>query len=336
MDKGTRDYNLRTQQKGKSQPNAANKSKNSEVITSESEQPGAGVAITSDTSLHEERSAQGVAMIPPELASFMLESRASFTQLNGKLDKIMDDMANMKVDLANTKKTVSDLETGLTNTSDRVSNLEKNDLPQLRSLIDKKIEELDEKITLSEIHDRKQNLLIYGVQQRNEKENIYAVLHDVFVHFMGVSKDEASRIPLANAHRLPTPTRVAAGSPPQPPAIIVRFVKMVDRDRLLYGFERRPRQQSTQLSTTTQPPLPHPESSPFSKVTIRTDLPPKMKRERGRLASIAYSLRKKDHLATRIKIVGSKVILQTRKTTRNAGATPENWSSWSEPGNEKE
>ena len=237
---------------------------------------------------------------------------------------------------ANTKKTVSDLETGLTYTSDKVSSIEKEDLPQLRSLIDKKIEELEEKVTLSEIHDRKQNLLIYGVRQRNEKEDIYEVAQDVFVHFMGISREEAARIPLTNAHRLrPPTTRGAAGARPQPPIIIIRFVRMIDRDRLLYGFERRPRQPSTHPSTSAQPHIPPPESSPFSKVTIRTDLPPKMKRERGRLASVAYTLRKKDHLATRIKILGSKIILQTRKITRN-GAAPENWSAWSEPGNGEE
>ena len=335
MDNEVRDYNLRTQQKGKSQPNTTNKSKNSDKMTSVIEQNTSGAAISSDTSLHEDRtrSTPGAAMIPQELATFMGESRASFTQLNGKLDKFMDEMANMKIDLAKTKKNVSDLEAGLTYTSEKVSDIEKKDLPQLRNTIDKKIEELDEKITLSEIHDRKLNLLVYGLQPTNGKENIYDVVHEVFIHLMGISKEEASRIPLANAHRLPPSTRAATGSP-QPPAIIIRFARMIDRDRLLYGFERRPRQQSTDSSAdTSSAQLPPP--SPFSRVTIRTDLPPKLKRERGRLASIAYSLRKKDHLATRIKIVGTKVMLQTRKTTRN-GATPEHWSSWSEPGNGEE
>ncbi|XP_063962683.1 uncharacterized protein LOC135155970 [Lytechinus pictus] len=287
MDRGMRDYNLRAQQKGKSQSTAATKSKNSEVNTTDSEQSTTTTtgAMTGDTSLHEERSAQGAAMgmVPPELASFMLESRASFTQLNGKLDKFMEEMSTMKADLANTNHKVSDLETGLTLTSDKVSSIENTYLPQLRSQILNKIEELDEKLILSEIHDRKSNLLIYGVQQRNEKENTYDVVHEVFVHFMGISKEEASRVPLVNAHRLPSSTRGVAESQRQPPAIIVRFVRMIDRDRLLYGFERRPRQHSP---TSTQQPNPQPQSSPYSKVTIRTDLPPKMKKERGEVAHI--------------------------------------------------
>ena len=150
---------------------------------------------------------------------------------------------------------------------------------------------------------------------------------------MNISKDEAVRIPLVNAHRLPVPSHgrefTASGSrsQPQPPAIIIRFGRMIDRERLLYGFERRPRPHQQRVEPTSEAEERTPPS-PYSRVTIRTDLPPKMRKERGKLASTAYAIRKNDHLATRIKIAGTKVILQTRKITRN-GSTPDKWTDWS-------
>lgn len=45
----------------------------------------------------------------------------------------------------------------------------------------------------------------------------------------------------------------------------------------------------------------------FARVTVRTDVPPKMKCDRGRLTSIAFNIRKNNNLAISIRIFGSKV-----------------------------
>ena len=254
------------------------------------------------------------------------------TQVNDKLDTVINDIAELKSDLEITKKTVSDLQSSQTYTSDRLLDVEEKSLPQLRKYIDKKITELDEKITLSEIHDRKPNLLIYGIPPK-ANENIYETVNDILCHFLTISKEEAKHIPLVNAHRLPPANRDDSSSERQPPAVIIRFARMIDRDRLLNAYEHRPRQQS-QGQSQRQQPVPPGSSGPsaptaFSRVTIRTDLPPKMKRERGRLASIAYSIRKNNNLSTRIRIAGTHVLLQTRKIVRNGG-TPERWTNWTE------
>ena len=111
--------------------------------------------------------ARPVTVVTPELQSFMKDVKDMFrnftTQVNDKLDTVINDIAELKTDLEITKKTVSDLQSSQTNTSDRLLDVEEKSLPQLRKYIDKKITELDEKITLSEIHDRKPNLLIYGI-----------------------------------------------------------------------------------------------------------------------------------------------------------------------------
>ena len=209
---------------------------------------------------------------------------------NNNNNKVINDIAELKSDLEMTKKTVSELQSSQTNTSDRLLDVEEKSLPQLRKYIDKKITELDEKITLSEIHDRKSNLLIYGIPPK-ANENIYETVHDMFGHFLTISMEEAKHIPLVNAHRLPPANRDDSSSerqPAQPPAVIIRFARMIDRDRLLNAYEHRPRQQSQSQRQQRAPagssgPSAPTAFSPFSRVTIRTDLPPKMKRERGRL-----------------------------------------------------
>ena len=125
------------------------------------------------------------------------------------------------------------------------------------------------------------------------------------------------KIPVVNIHRLPTKsTPIGATNAPEPPdPIIVRFARMSDRDNLLRAFEqpRRPRNAT--------------EKSPARvRITVRTDLPPRMKRERGRLASIAYNLRKTKNLKTKIAVRGAKVVLMTKHPNEPSSA----WSTWSD------
>ena len=67
------------------------------------------------------------------------------TQVNDKLDTVINDIAELKSDLEITKKTVSDLQSSQTYTSDRLLDVEEKSLPQLRKYIDKKITELDKR-----------------------------------------------------------------------------------------------------------------------------------------------------------------------------------------------
>ena len=284
---------------------------------------------------------------PPELISFMHEMKGMFrnftTQVNTKLDSVISEISVIKSDLESTKKTVTDLEIGITHTSDRLDTVENNTLPQLRKYVEDKLVELDEKLTLSEIHDRKQNLLVYGVPPK-PNENIYETIQEIFCAYLNIPKKDAMMIPIANAHRLPPANRDTSGSGRQPPAIIVRFARMSDRDRLLHAFEHRPNPTRHQQMTPPGTETPLGSSSPssdspagaysvptaFARVTIRTDLPPKMKRERGRLASIAFNIRKNNNLATRIRISGTKVFLQTRKPIKLNGGMPDQWKNWKE------
>ena len=260
-----------------------------------------------------------------ELSSFMCEMRGLFgelsAQVNDKLDSVISEINVLKSDVAATKNTIKDMEKSLTSATERITEFESRDLPNLKSDFLRLNEELEEKLTLLELHQRKQNLLLYGVPKKAD-ENIYNTVQGVLAKFLGISLEEASSIGIINAHRLPSKRgNDQRRRDEEPDAIIVRFVHMADRDRLLRAFEYQPRDQTSSATPGQDPTRP--------RITIRSDLPPKMKRVRGKLASIAFNLRKNNNLSTRIRVSGTQVLLQTRKNVKSGG-TPSAWSTWSE------
>ena len=292
-------------------------------------------------------------------ASILTEMRSMFkdltVQMNSKFDLVIADITAIKRELNITKNAVIDLEKSVDFNDSKIKNLEKEVLPKIHEQLTKKSEEIEDKLILLELHQRKQNLLIYGVPER-KNENVYDTVKAVMTHF--ISREFAHKVSIVNTHRLPGPQAGNQRDRDRPRAIIVRFVNMADRDNLLQAFEQ-PRRNPTASSPTTghqasgtsdtiraeprQPTqLPGQQGEPqptysrvaatdvqtFKRVTIRSDLPISMKRERGRLAELAYKLRQKQ-FATRIRISGTKVYLQTRKHLQN-GAPPTSWSNWKE------
>ena len=249
--------------------------------------------------------------------AMLVEIRKMFcdftTPLNEKLDHLMTDFVGLKQEVEQVKSTIRDLETSAHDTSARMHSVESEKLPNMEKKFAKLKADMEEKLILQEMHNRKQNLLFYGVGSHS-KEDIYDTTHTVIADFLDMPKEEAAKIPLINAHRLPTRKADGAASNDRPEPIIVRFARMADRDKVLRAFEQ-PRRETNR--TGPQPP---------NRLTVRTDLPAAMKRERGRLANIAFDLRKNHALKTRIVIQGTKVILQTKKL--NEPST--NWSKWSD------
>ena len=261
--------------------------------------------------------------------SMLTEIRKMFSSFSAKIEKKLDsvitDITSLKQDVSTLKTTINALEASTSDTSARISSVENVKLPQMDRKITKLEEKLDEKLLALELHGRKQNLLFYGIAPRPQEE-IYATVSEAIGQLMNIPLEEAAKVPLINAHRLPRYNQKpdqenSIGSrsrPVGPDPIIVRFARMWDRERILQAFEHPTRQRETR-SEARRPTDP--------RVTVRTDLPPTMKRERGRLAHIAYQLRSNQPgLKTRIKIIGVKVVLQTRKSSE-VGST---WSKWSD------
>ena len=255
-----------------------------------------------------------------DIATLITSLKAS---VNTKLDTVIGDIASLKVEFASIKHSVTELEDFASVTSERLDKIQHSNIPDMLKKIEKVKNDLDEKLILFEVHERKLNLLIYGVRI-SQNENVYKEVFTVFSSILSISPEEAMRtIPLTNAHRLPRrkPSgNSGAGDTQQPDPIIVRFGRMQDRDRILFASQQRQR--------PTHGPAQSAGSTPT--IVIRTDLPPVMKRERGRLASIAYHLRKeRRNISTRIIVNGTRVILQTR-TAGNHNGPPSAWTAWKE------
>ena len=140
---------------------------------------------------------------------------------------------------------------------------------------------------LLEKHDRKYNLLIYGINE-DAGEKLYDKMRRFFVNDLGIEEERAQRIHFVNGHRYPTKS-----SGPNP--IILRFSCWDDRELVL--------SQAKNLLNTRK--------------RILTDLPVPMKLERDRLAKAAFKIRKENGLQTRIRDKGLDLYLEVRKDRKD-------------------
>ena len=165
-------------------------------------------------------------------------------KIEKKLDDVITDITSLKQDVSTLKTTINALETSASDTSARISSIEDVKLPQMDRKIKKLEEKIDEKLLALELHNRKQNLLFYGIAPRPQEE-IYATVSEAIGKLLNISVEEAANVPLINAHRLPRSTRKpdqeasaeSRNRPVGPDPIIVRFARMSDRERILQAFE---------------------------------------------------------------------------------------------------
>ena len=118
-----------------------------------------------------------------------------------------------------------------------------------------------------------------------------------------------------NVHRLPRRPAIS-DEDRAPDAIIMRFVKFAEREKVLRAFYTYNAAQSKKRAgagtTASAARGAADKDDPLFRVSIRTDLPRPMKIKRSQLATKAFELRKQGFL-TRIRVVGTDVILQTKR-----------------------
>ena len=311
---------------------------------------GGSEFLAADADAASDRILDSISEMKKEMKNMFANNAQQVKCVDDKLDSVIRDINAIKVDLSATKQTVAALEESVNFTDTKIDKIEKSVIPALKAKVNKQEEEFEEKLVQMEIHQRKQNLLVYGVPDK-DKEDIYATTREILCYFLKVTPDDAARIPLVNAHRLPRPSQrgeqLAAGQQDTGPSpVIIRFASMFHRDRVLHAYEFQSKSPRRQQSNPPGPGVQHHDGQTwdpiFARVSIRSDLPAKLKRERGKLASIAYRLRREEKVSTiayrlrreekvstRIKVIGSKVLLQTRKTGRD-GAPNTPWTTWTE------
>lgn len=222
-------------------------------------------------------------------------------------DKICMKIDNLTEEVSQLSKKVNEVEKSVQFNSDKITEIEKKELPEIRSNIQSSLSKLEEKLIMMEIYNRKSNLLFYGIPE-SRGENVFTLLRSTFVS-LGVSEEDAAVISFANAHRLPqrNATSSSAASPPAPPPIIAKFATMMDRDRILSAFDQQQRDRGKRDAPPADQPIQH------RRISVRVDLPPALKVRRGILAGVAFKLRKERNLSTKITVDRATVILQWKE-----------------------
>jgi uncharacterized protein YukE len=207
------------------------------------------------------------------------------------LKEFKQEMITVRQELTDTKSEVKDIKTQMKELEKSVAfHAEEAEDRETRyeaklNRTQAQLEELERKILLQEKHDRRYNLLFYGFPEQSD-ENLSELMKTFFKDKLEIDENHVNKMAFANLHRIPT-----EGKGPKP--VIVKFISMADRDIV--------------FSKAFHPSLRD------EKKRILTDLPVVMKRERGRLARIAYDIRQEEKLKTRIQETGLSVYLEVRK-----------------------
>eukprot|EP00057_Strongylocentrotus_purpuratus_P026860 XP_011681334.1 PREDICTED: uncharacterized protein LOC105446343 [Strongylocentrotus purpuratus] len=236
---------------------------------------------------------------PPQPPLTLADLNNSITEFQSFISSKLD---GISTDVAAINKRFTDLEVSVNFNAAKIREIEDRKLPEVKDSTQKMMKVLENKIISLEIHNRKSNLLFYGINQ-NEGEDVYKVLKDAFAT-LGV--DNAPTIAIANAHRLPRRGAADQTSQRGPVPIIARFCYMENRNAILAAFDN---QQRNRAKATASPA----RAQPQSRLTVRTDLPPSLKIRRALLATEAYKMRKEQGLSTKIFVRGTEVCLQSKE-----------------------
>ena len=155
--------------------------------------------------------------------------------------------------------------------------------------LEEKVKELQAYILHQENRSRKYNLLFYGLL-KIEHENTTEVILSSLEKDLQMSPEDIQSIIIQISHRIPRNPQNKY-KPRAPDALIVKFSRMEDRNKVL-----------NQARITTIP----------KGMIVITDLPSQLKKKRDELAHKAYLMRKNDHMRTRIIETKDDVILQFR------------------------
>ena len=214
-----------------------------------------------------------------------------FESLKGEVAQLRTEVTESKEETAGISAKVSEIERSLEFQAEELRCIKVSQtegIEKVKSDLNQKISELNSKLLLLEKHDRKYNLLFYGIQEE-PGEDVIEKLKTMFINDLERDEDKVESMYFAHGHRLPS-----RGQGPKP--IILMFISYEDQElvlsnvRKLVGSRRR----------------------------ILVDLPEPMKIERNRLAKRAYDFRKKDQLQTRIRDKGLEVYIETRKLSTDS------------------
>lgn len=151
--------------------------------------------------------------------------------------------------------------------------------------LEERIENLEKQVNYQEMRSRKYNLLFYGFPQ-SKGEDTEEIIRNFVKTEMNLG--DSDNIPIGNVHRIPQFASFGKEPTRRPDAIIVKFIHMKDRDRILSATRNLKK---------------------GCKKIVRSDLPAELKKLRSELSTIAFEMRQKKHYQTRIRETMNKKAL---------------------------
>ena len=187
------------------------------------------------------------------------------------------------------------------NQDQRITDLEtkESEMAEINSLRER-VERLENVIEYNEYRSRKYNVLLYGIKQ-DENEDVCKVVTGFLTNELKISKEEVESMIICNAHRIPRHQSTLSGEDDSnPDAIIVKFGRMSDRNRVLFSRVK------------------------LKGKSVRSDLPTRLKKKRAELSRVAYNLRQREKWMTAIRESRHDVWLEVKKNKT------ESWSKYND------
>jgi hypothetical protein len=265
------------------------------------------ISKSPSTSQLEEHSVQDTSIkdILLEIKSGITSNSLELRKLTERMDKLekraeglerilQQEVKGIKEEQKHLSKKVKDLEDTVKWQDQEMENLKKKNLQEVKGL-EKKYEKLVGELMNLELHQRKKNLIFYGVEEQ-QQENSEDVLKKFLKADMKLNAMQVDGMAFSTVHRLPPSTSQGRRDQTSkaPRGLIASFVYMEERDLVL-------RNSGTLKGTR--------------KLVVQ-DLPIAMKVERAQKAAKAKELRKNGG-KYRVRVVGTRVMLQEHSERDN-------------------
>ena len=219
-------------------------------------------------------------------------SRACATdKIESGNSQINKTLSGIKQEIVEISKRVDDVESMAAIHEGEVKDL-RSEVDTLKIKLSEQAKDFEKNLLWKEMHDRKTNLLFYGIQEV-PNENSERVVRTLLSNELHFSDSSVENIYFKAVHRLPRKPFPGDPTPNAPAPIIASFLSISDRDMVL-------------------------NASRFLKgkrMSIRTDLPAKLKKQRAILYRKSREIFQSEKVQTRVRQTGIDHVLETRANT---------------------